>query len=426
MTVGCSDSFDETGQMSEQTPLLSLDGSSGYFTLDNAEGQAWTVTDCPAWITPVAMQGDATDSLKFYIESNTRTPLRQGNIVVRYANSRAVTTRADQTNIPVSRDLRRSYGVGWGFDVRTYNDSRGLRDQIFSLEKLDERHRGMYRNEIATAIDATFYYGDDASDLQSDINAKLNLEGKFGMFSLDLKANFGMSAVNNSKRIFSWMRDYTSERLVYLNSPDFTDMQKTLPFTADFMAIRDSVTKYAFSKESDKYVRTLIDYYGTHFVTRANLGGCIDYYYSSVYDNSEGTIDVEAALKMEYANKFKLEGDAKYKDQVKQMDNETIEKVEVKGGNAIDYTSAIINGDAKDPEKGCAAAWKTSLSDEGKWELIDFNITPIYELFPDGLEELPNGEWIQHPEKDVRSVIRNYLDRLYYIQTPVTRTPWNE
>ena len=134
MTVGCSDSFDETGQMSEQTPLLSLDGSSGYFTLDNAEGQAWTVTDCPAWITPVAMQGDATDSLKFYIESNTRTPLRQGNIVVRYANSRAVTTRADQTNIPVSRDLRRSYGVGWGFDVRTYNDSRGLRDQIFSLE----------------------------------------------------------------------------------------------------------------------------------------------------------------------------------------------------------------------------------------------------------------------------------------------------
>lgn len=423
LTLGCSDSLNDAEAL-ESAKQYMHDGTSGYFYLENSQGQAWTISDCPAWITPCATQGTAADAIKLYIESNTRTPLRRGDIVVRYANGVSTTTRAEQDNTQTSRDLRRSYSVGWGFDVRTYNDSRGLRDQIFSLEKLDEKHPGMYHNESSTSINASFYYGDDASDLQSDINAKMQLDGKFGMFSLDLKANFGMSSVSNSKRIFSWLRDYTAERLVYLDNPDYFTMLTTMPFTHDFITARDNVIKYAHTEQADEYIRQLIDYYGTHFIARASLGGCIDYYYSSVFNNSEGTLDVEAALKMEYANKFKLEGDAKYKDEMKAMDNETIEKVVVKGGDAIDYTSAIMNGDAKDPALKCTDKWKASLSDDRKWELIQFELTPISELFSDGYY-FENGELVYDESKDVKTIVDAYLDRLYYIDLPLTRADKN-
>ena len=401
---------------------LTFDGASDYFTIDNAARQPWTVTDCPKWITPVMASGLADDSIKFYIESNRRTPLRTANITITYADGTAVTTRAEQTNIELHRDLRRSFAVGWGFDCRTYNDSRGLCDQIFNLQKLDQQYPGIYQNEVSTASDIVSYFGEDASALQNSMSAKLQLGIKATAFSLDLQGNFGMSAITNSKRIFSWMREYFAQRVVYIANPNFAKMRQSLPFTTDFIAFRDTVICHAHQPDADEYFRLLIDNYGTHFVTTANLGGCIDYYYSSVYDDSNENINVVAALEFSYASKFKVQADAKYENDLKTMNNETIEKIVVKGGDAIGYTNAVITGAVKEKDSNFTETWIQSLTDGKMWELIHFNLVPISRLFPNGFNE--QRRYIE--EDDIEMMIEDYLDRLYYSQVPVTRVARND
>jgi len=409
--VACTskdDSLLENGNAAIGQPeLITLDGGSDYIELANGEQAAWQIVDCPDWMVPVAEQGSVNDVIRIYVESNRRLPLRTGNITIRYANGKKHVTRADQNDEQPVIDMRRSYAAGWGFDVRTYNDSRGLRDQIFNIQRVLAFDDDLYRNERAASTYINFYYGDDASDIQDNMQAKLNIDGKFKVFSLDLKASFGMSALNNSKRIFSWIRDVTCERVVYLNNLDLYDAQEPNPddpsmtlFTADFAQMRKEVIE---SNGSDAAIKGLIDHYGTHFVKYAELGGCYDYYYSSTFDNSENSIDVNATLNFAYQKKFNFTGSANYEDQLKQMDQETIEKFSVKGGDNVDITSKVFAGTITMNDTD---AWKKSLSEGQEWELITFSLTPISRLFP----------------SDTAGKIDNYLERLYYAEIPVTRS----
>ena len=82
------------------------------------------------------MSGSASDDIQLYIESNARHALRTGNVTVTYTNGVTYTTRVDQSNEKPDFNLQRSYAVGWSFDVRTYMDSRGLKEQIFNTQKI--------------------------------------------------------------------------------------------------------------------------------------------------------------------------------------------------------------------------------------------------------------------------------------------------
>lgn len=389
-----------------QPELITLDGGSDYIELTNGEQTGWQIMDCPDWMVPVAKKGSANDAIRIYVESNRRYPMRTGNITVSYANGETHVTRADQNDEQPGIDMRRSYAAGWGFDVRTYNDSRGLRDQIFNLQRLINFDENIYCNVKSTSTKIDFYYGDDISNMQNDMSAKLNVNGKFGLFSLDLKASFGMSALNDSKRIFSWIRDITCERMVYIDNLDAYDAQYPDPddptatlFTSDFARMRQEVIA---SEGSDETIRRLINNYGTHYVEKAELGGCYDYYYSSTYDNSQNNIDVKATINFAYQKKFSFTGSANYENELAQMDQETIEKFSVKGGENVEITNKVFAGSITMADTD---AWKESLK-TGKWELLHFNLTSISTLFPD----------------DIAEKINSYLERLYYSEIPVTRT----
>lgn len=393
---------DEVGNAATAQPaVLTLGGGDDYIDLTTDAEADWQIVECPEWITPVNDSGTAADAIRLYVESNRRHPLRTGNISVRYANGETLTTRAEQDNTQPKADLRRSYATGWGFDIRTYNDSRGLRDQIFNIERILKNQKNAFvRSEPSTSNHIEFYYGDDASDLMNDMKGSLSIDGKFKVFSLDLQASFGSTAINNSKRIFSWIRDKSPEYVTYFNNVDFAAAQKKGWFTTDFAALRDSIIK---SDGSDETISQLIDNYGTHFVTRAELGGCCDYYYSSVYDNSEKNLNVQATLTFAYQSKFKLNASADYSNDLKDMSQETIENFSVKGGNSVELTTKVYAGTvtSKDMEE-----WKLSIRDNGKLELLNFDKSPITLLFP----------------RNIAKKITNYTDRLYYSDIPVTRT----
>ena len=390
------------------TTVLNIDGGCNVYEITNSEQSAWQIVECPKWVSPVRKSGTATDAIKVYVESNSLTPLREGDIKVVYTNgvTRSVTTR--QSDEQPEWSLQRSYAVGWSFDIRTYNDSRGLRDQVFNTQKIRDYEEEMmdddddlvYRVEPQTTTDLKYYFGEDASDLSKDMAGKLGVTGKFNVFSLDLQGSFGKTAMSNSKRIFSWIRGFYPTRKVYLNNIDMADAQEEGWFTADFEKMRNDVIS---SGGSDASIRSLIEHYGTHVVLSATLGGCYDYYYSTVLDESKDALKIEAAIKFGYGEKFKLNASGSYNNDYSSMNNETIEKFSVKGGDALKITNAIESGTVTQADTD---NWLKDLNDNEKYELLSFNKAKISQLFP----------------RSIAIKIESYMDRMYYSEIPITRS----
>ena len=133
------------------------------------------------------------------------------------------------------------------------------------------------------------------------------------------------------------------------------------------------------------------------------LGGCYDYYYSSVVEQHNDNLNIQAAIEFGFSSKFKLNADATYKDDFENLSNETIEKFSVKGGDAITLANAVESGTVTNE---MTDAWLASLRDQNKLELISFKITSISALFPDNIADK----------------IDNYMERMYYKDINVTRS----
>ena len=396
---GCNDQAENyPDAVMDMENILSIDGGCDYYSVPQKSGENWRVMSSPDWVTPVATSGKAADDMRVYVESNSGES-RTGCIEILYDNgvTRSIEVRQDNTQPTFS--IQRTYAAGWSFDVRTYADFRGLRNQIINTQKLRDYDDDGYRIEKDNVSHIDYYYGESGSDISDDMNGKLGIDGKFNSFNLDLQASFGKSALNNSKRIFSKIRACYPERVVYLNQFDPLDFVEEDLLTVDFSAARKKVIE---SNGSDETIRELLDLYGTHFVIQATLGGYYDYFFSSVVENMNDLLNVEAAIKLGFAEKFKLEGDAKYKDDLEKLNNERIEKFTVKGGDAITLSMAVENGTIN---QTTTDKWLTSLIEEEKYELLTFQLLPLSVLFPE----------------DITKKINNYTDRMYYREIPVTR-----
>ncbi len=409
--TACDNQDELTASGASNGSVLTMNGNCDIYTLQNSENADWTITSCPDWVTPVQMSGSADSDIQLYVESNRLTPLREGNVTIKYANGRSRITRVDQTNKASSISAQRSYAAGWGFDIRTYNDIRGVRDQIFNTQKLIADSVANYYIIDATGTDLQFYYGEDASKLQSNITANMNIDIKYNAFKLNLDGTFGRNTLSNSKHIFSWMRysEAIKEASVYA---DASYAAKNHLFTADFAAMRQEVID---SKGSEASIQRLIELYGTHYIGRASLGGCFDYYYSTEMTKSMTTDSIQGAIKFGFNQKFNLDvtGNGQYKSAFNNMKTETIEKFEVKGGEAMTLARSIDDGSISETS---VETWKETIDDAfdetgklvapGKLELISFGLVPIQNLFP----------------ITVSVKITEYLDKLYYSELPLTRS----
>lgn len=399
LAVSCSE---QTNIDMGHTPtLLSIDGSCNTYVIDNAENTSWEIVGHPEWITPITPSGTGAEEIKIYVESNSTVPVRSGKVEVRYADGNVETVPVTQSDEKPTFDLQRTNGLGWSFDVRTYMDSRGLKNQIFNLQKLYNYNHNAYVEEPNSSESIEYYIGSSKSNLSNDITAKLDLGGKFGAFKLDINGNFGMNTSNESKRIFSWIHGLYCERLLRFNNLDFGEIanEDIDVFTAEFAAERRHVIEAGADEAS---LNRLVSRFGTHYIEIAYLGGTYDYYYSSVVNTTIDNIKIEGAIKFGYGSKFGLNVDGKYANDFKNISNEVIEKFSVKGGDNVEIANKVVSGSAQQADTD---NWLKSLEDKDKQELIYFTLKPISELFPEEME----------------SKIVEYFDRMYYNEVPITR-----
>ena len=391
---------------------LTLNGDCDIYTLPNAEDADWTITDCPDWATPVKQSGTNDSKIQLYVESNTRTPLRKGSVTIKYANGVTRATAVTQTNDVSDFSLQRSYAAGWSFDIRTYNDIRGVRQQIFNTQRLKKDIYCDFFIEPSTAVKDQIYYGEDVSKMQTDIAANLNLDIKYNAFSLNLEGSFGRNTLSNSKRVFTWIRHAESIKEVSINvdAEDAADPERRL-FTTEFAAMRQEVIDAGASDES---IARLIEIYGTHYVVSAMLGGCFDYFYSTELNKKAESDSIKGAATIGFQKKFNIDvkGQAKYENAYNEMKTNTIERFEIKGGDALSLARSVEDGTIG---QAAIKAWKASLDEKldndgnvvtpAKFELVSFQLVPIQGLFP----------------TNECNKITNYINRMYYNEMPLTR-----
>lgn len=404
----CDNDFESTA-LNEQLPVA-FDGDCDYHSLSNVEGEEWQIVECPEWITPVRMLGTANEDIKLYFESNTGNSQRSGEIKITYNNGVTQTCNVTQSNLQNSYYLQRSRAVGWSYDVRTYSDSRGLRNQIFNTQKVQNFNPNAYICEVNTKTDLSYSYGKSLSDLSKNLGASLNLDGKFGTFSLELQGAFGNSSSNQAKRIFSKIRGYYYYRMIILDI-DLLDAVDEDLFTMNFKHERKKLMEIIDSGDTgniEKALEVFVNNYGTHYVISAGLGGYTDYYYSTIMTTYKSDMEIEGAIKFGYASKFKLEADAKYENSFNEMSTETIEKFVVKGGNTIDLANKVVTGTVN---RDAFDKWMADMEETEQFELLSFNINPIWFLFPEGVYS---------------ETIENYINMLYYKELPLTRVIKND
>ena len=400
--MSCSETEDflQTTEIAEE---IQIDGNCDVYSLGNSESAAWSIVETPEWITPVNPDGGVSDDIELYVESNGSAE-RKGVVTVKYSNGKTMSTRVAQSTDQTNVSLPKSYAIGWGLDITTYMDSRGVKDQILNTQKVINNLGPQYiqYNDSAKSEDILVFYGDDYQTLNDNISASLSANVKVAAFELGLKGQFGNNALKDAKRFFSWMRGTYVERRVDIKNIDLKSAYSSGILTIDFEQQYNEVVS---SGGSDESIRNLISRYGTHIVTISYLGGYLDYYYSSSVEKIDESMDISGAINFGYKDMFKVEGGGGYNETYNELKSEMIEKFTVKGGNAIDITNKVIT---KTMEKADLEDWLKSLQGEdAKLELVNFQIKSISSLFP----------------YKIAKAIDNYIARvLYYGNVNVTRT----
>lgn len=401
--ASCNEMDSPNGQQNPNSPQMQINGNCEIYSLENEEGEAWSLVSDSEWIVPVKSSGEPSDKIEIYVESNS-TCDRAGEVTIEYANGITKSTIVQQDTTHTQASLQKSYAVGWGIDITTYMDSRGLKDQIFNTQRVINANPQYLLNEKTTMQHILEFYGDSYATLNEDINASLSTDIKVSAFELNLKGNFGNNALKDSKRFFSWMRGIYSEQRVDISNVDLMAAYEDSLLTKDFAEQYQEVID---AKASDASIRNLINRYGTHIVTISYLGGYLDYFYSSSTEKIDETLDINGAISCGYNEMFKIDGGGGYNETYNSLKSEMIEKFSVKGGDAIELTNKVVT---KDLKKEDLEAWLKSVQGanaaSGKLELINFEIQPISALFP--------------PDESI--AIDNYMVRvLYYGNVSVTR-----
>lgn len=406
--ISCAD--DPSPSPSPVCPqTLTIDGACRSYKLNPNHIGKWSVISSPAWALPVNRTGLSNDKIEIYVENNSRQT-RNGIIEIKYDDGTVQNVPIRQSTDEGIPSIQRRFAVGWGVDVRTYNDQRGMRNQIFNYLKIKmyekNQDRSIYQNQVNTNTRLEIAEGNDVSSVGKEMAIEAGIDGKFNAFQLELRGAYGTKASMQEKRYFIHMRQHYLQRDISLNNIDLNDVQNVhldgfTPslFTVDFAFERQKVIN---ANASDESISELFDMYGTHIIMKAELGGCYDYYYSVKTTDDMDETKANGIIKGNFAQKFKLNGSGTYNNELDNAKYEKIEKFQVKGGNSLELATAIAGGHA---EEALFTKWKGLLQDINNCDLLSYQAIPIYSLFP----------------SNIANKILAYSNRLYYSEFPLTR-----
>ena len=195
--------------------------------------------------------------------------------------------------------------IGSGYNIFGYfANTRSLKQQLFNWSNLDDKEVLFKPGFVVPQViqvnnieysEYTSKYGVNINELQASMNQGLNIDGKYKLFSAELKSRFDELSFKKVKNEYSYINENIQKWELVLT--DFKNAKKALRLT-----VKDDL--------ENQEPEVLFDTYGTHFLTSIIVGGKVTY--SSITD--------ETAYKNEQA--FNIVAKQSYKEATFQLTSE--------------------------------------------------------------------------------------------------------
>lgn len=395
----------------EADKTIELSRSDGTTTLQIPLSGEWTATSDGEWLTLINESGNGIDA-QVYNEQNDDDDDRSALVTYSTKDGSATYKVAfvqkgvlsDDRNAEVVADVEIGCGAGWGYNgYGKYADVSGMKGQIVNstqlaiiLKKYSVTYNGnllMVDDKSVNETDAKISTGSSSSDMSKalGVNADLDLNLPCG-FSMDITANYDKKDLSNSEKNFSkrlYRHIFKQRHLdannvsALLEDDNIPEKERELILSAGF---RNMLKKLARTTESNRQNQVIkfVQCYGTHIITRGDIGGCYEYSMTTDKSDVSSDEDIKAALDMGYKKMFSIKGDANYDKMEKKVGSNYTSSVKIKGGNSLLLANAASN-----IEGGCSEAdikkWLETIK-EGACTLVDFKLTPIWYIIPDTYE----------------------------------------
>ncbi|MCR6642455.1 MAG: MACPF domain-containing protein [Sporocytophaga sp.] len=277
--------------------------------------------------------------------------------------------------------------LGFGFNIMgEYNES-SITFQLFTHKKQDATEYTYPPTGVTYQVpdNTTVLTQNDTSgssnvfntrqQFQSYFSAKAGLSGSAGGFSGEFNMAYSQSFNTENNYYYGVSEaNYQSWQLL-MNSTNSQWLSTS--FTED-PAVQNLPSKY--TNENKECFFAVFRKFGTHFISKATVGGNLSYFVAIDQSFSSDQTQVQANLALEYKGVFfstKAEAEAIWNQLGEQWAENRIVKVAAEGGDTS--TLEALNPGFGDSENSVFTYWKSAVMENPS--IILFQLTQLSELF---------------------------------------------
>ncbi|WP_339116979.1 MAC/perforin domain-containing protein [Petrimonas sp.] len=350
----------------------------------------WTIETQGDWFYVFPTSGSGNATVQICVLENDTQERQTGKVTLLSTTDRsAVQTfeigqkcaedygvTSDANSIPSIK----KYAVGYGYNtLNEYASPNSVTKQIVRWNEMKAEDLIQFNAPSARFYERTVV-GSSLEQLAQNLSAAVNFGGKYCGFKGEVGATFTSGVTNNE------FNEYAISYIEY----KVTDIS----IVTDIEDIRENwmtdAAKKAIDGVSETYrgtegVKLLFREYGTHLITKADLGGRLRYNLTVDVSKVTGYYDITAYLKASYSNAF-VNSDASVDEEMKSS------YAQNKSQTTLSFTA--IGGDSgpltDSSDKNAIETWKKSVADyenvlTNKTALIGFGsdlegLIPLYEL----------------------------------------------
>lgn len=404
--VSCSDdNIQSSVSELEQDTCVWMPGADVHevMVLTNTD-QSWTVETDEEWLFAIDGCGKGNATIRISVQENQDEDPRTAQVVVRSADNNEIVKiipveqkglSALGSNVLMTSDLIKNYGVGWGYDsFGEYAEPSYIRGQIIDYQKLLALENSLLENFCTDEPQYDLEYSKQTAhsveEYTHTTTTTTKTKTKVLFFKKETEKRFTKTTITNVDRSFATMsilnivaQRYISESGILALLAKGYDSILTKKFREDVKSLSANPNK----EEAEKFLKK----YGQNVITTAWLGGRLDY---SLSIQTTKTTDIETTVTATYKKLFRKSSSMTTEERnvAESIKTDYDCNYNVKGGNAAYVRSQIgSNIQKKEPiDESILAKWEADFKDANsmlnqnedakKPTMIDFRLMPIYEL----------------------------------------------
>ncbi|MBP3535484.1 MAG: hypothetical protein J6J53_05665 [Muribaculaceae bacterium] len=389
--------------------VLTVDAWASEFPIEIKAESEWKIEKDSRFFRVSPESGTGNGTVTVYVQDNQGEERKDGTLSIIFPshedkNKELIIEQKCKSdygedfaaNIGTSNKV---YAIGYSYDATgEWASPNSVKIEIFDTKLLSEEGKHVVGPTQASLVE-NIITGSSISEMTNALAVKADVKGGFGKFKAEASASFDMNHAKNTN--FEYATTY------------FNLDVRTASFDTDLMTLaEDYMTDdawYAINgvprenkrthKKKVSYPSTtegfknLVEYYGTHVILSANLGGRVRYSMEADISKISSSFDIKAFAKASYEGAFVSASgsvDEKFKQSYKDNKQHVTIRLNVLGG---DESKAKRLGASDGFKKSNLEDWVQSVTADNM-ALVGFNkgsLVPLYELIDESLTEEEEG-----------------------------------